>query len=376
MTSLTLAQVPAVARAVVRSDALASCHDDCNVFLGTWNPKVYGTQKSIALSDFAEAVVAAEVGTDVTHPATWQLVYDVMRVRKQRVMFLDDHIKRIESSYRAVAPQAPLSQQALDTIVCSLKSFIEASDCFKGREQNLKFLTWVPTAHEVTSTEAPDTLPGYFLVYATISFFPPPSWYVMGTRQALLYNAMRTNPNAKVVQSQLRARAKHLMERTGVFEVLLVHGAEDDYLIPEGSRSNYVLATEDHRLWCSAESDILIGVTLQAVRRAAVAAGLGAVVHQRLTLKDLLSKHTTALAMLGTSLGTLPVREVLLYSDPESQKSFEAAVSALGIDLTENSRIKVTPATAKGSAKAVLELSPSDSTVQHLSAAYELEAFQ
>ncbi|RNF11183.1 protein G6 [Trypanosoma rangeli] len=261
----------------------------------------------------------------------WQLVYDVMRVHHGGVMFERDHVRRIyESSVFAVSSK-PLSNKAklrfpVETVTESIRRYISNQHEGKG-DINLKFLAWLPSSSNSLGNEAEwqkllCDIP--YALYFVKSFFPPDTWYAEGTRLALLYNAQRHTPNAKIVQAPLRLRAKELQESSAAYEVLLVWDKAAHYLVPEGSRSNYLLITKDDRLLCSLEENILSGITLRAVKRAATAAGLTSIEHCPLYVGDLCTAK--AIAMLGTSPGVLPVREIQMYYDEESKLNFISAL--------------------------------------------------
>ncbi|RNF05831.1 protein G6 [Trypanosoma conorhini] len=312
----------------------------------------------------------------------WQLVYDVMRVRHGSVMFERDHVHRIYESSVFAASSKPLSDAAklpfpVEAVTQNIRSYIR--DEHEGKEDiNLKFLAWLPPCPNNLGGEAEwqkllCAIP--YTLYFVKSFFPPETWYTEGTRLSLLYNAQRHTPNAKIVQAPLRLRAKKLQESSTAYEVLLVWDKAAHYLVPEGSRSNYLLVTEDGRLLCSLEKDILSGITLRAVKRAAAAAGLTSIEHRPLYVGDLCTAR--AIAMLGTSPGVLPVREIQMYYDEESKMNF---ISALD-DFEQCGKGKVgcllpqREAILSNGGRLALD-SAHSRTLQQLREAYEAEAFR
>ncbi|ORC93633.1 protein G6 [Trypanosoma theileri] len=317
-------------------------------------------------------------------PTDYKLVYDVMRVHKGSVMFEKDHIRRINGSCTAAVQgknNTTCISWPIEEVQQMIREYIKNYPMEK-EDINLKFVSWFPSHSEVSlSLEYCDTLQKNFTyaLYFVKSFFPPESWYKEGTQLSLMYNAQRHTPNAKMVQQSLRARAKALQESTNVFEVLLVSDAGEHYLVPEGSRSNYLLLTQDDQLFCSLEKDILVGITLQAVRRAAIAAGFSQIQHQSLHVGDLCSAK--AIAMLGTSPGVLPVRDILMYHNEESKEEFLKSMRDYE-EWTETRERKFVPiaATAKEkilAANGRLELNSAQNTIlQRLREAYETEAFR
>jgi branched-subunit amino acid aminotransferase/4-amino-4-deoxychorismate lyase len=190
-------------------------------------------------------------------------------------------------------------------------------------EENIKiFVFLVPRDHvqPPLSPDASSTLPSptqvrsanrgavrwcfSFCAYFVKAFYPPKSLYEEGAYLRLLHNAHRTDPNAKIIQSTLRERAATLEQKTGCFEVLLCH---DDGLVTEGARSNYFLVSAEGEVVMSADDDVLLGITRQAIEACCAEAGIP-VVKRKLYVADVLA--APAIAMTGTSVGVLPVSRV------------------------------------------------------------------
>ncbi|KAH9577309.1 Aminotransferase class IV [Trypanosoma melophagium] len=314
-------------------------------------------------------------------PVDFELVYDVMRVHKGSVMFERDHVRRIgESSTTAVQKDNNTTSLSwpVEEIKQTIREYIKNNPIEK-EDINIKFVTWFPSYSEMKNQlEYYEMLQKNFayVLYYVQSFFPPESWYKEGAQLSLLYNAQRHTPNAKIIQQSLRSRAKALQASTNAFEVLLVNDKEEHFLVPEGSRSNYLLLTHDDRLLCSLEKDILIGITLQAVRRAVKAAGFAPIQHESLHVGDLCMAK--AIAMLGTSPGVLPVREIRVYYDEKSREEFLSAIR----DYEESAGMKEKECVAATKEKILaadgrLELNSAENTIlQRLREEYEAEAFR
>lgn len=370
-TTLAMSSVPSCipeeVRRVIQADA------DCTTVYYCASPAAPPVPFCVHVLETAPAPPPSSSAPGVHY----KLVYDVMRVHQHKVMLFRPHVDRIATSYRSVTgeelPSAVLEDipKAIQTYLADPQSRPGASDPH-APDQNLKLMAWLspsPPADPVTDGALPEAAFPFVLFFMK-SFFPPESWYTTGTELALLFNAARENPNAKVVQANLRARAKGLQVAADVYEVLLVHDASDGYLIPEGSRSNYLLVTQDNTLLCSSAEDILIGITLKATEAAAVRAGLGTVHHRKLTLKDLCESRSCV--MLGTSPGTLPVRQIVLYHDAESKAQFEAAAAFCGVDAASLKNVRVM--TANPHPKAVLEFDVQNEALTRLRTAYMEES--
>ncbi|CCW66543.1 unnamed protein product, partial [Phytomonas sp. Hart1] len=332
-------------------------------------------------SDKQDGDLKNSTSEEYTKDEDWKLVYDLMRASKQGILFLREHMARFMESLENMSPY-PLPSYTNDFIKSCLQEYsttpngglnpnLSDRNSKFQMDQNMKVIMWVKTnINSVNgaspSEEKPDQM--LFIIYFIKSFFPPPEWYVKGIQFAFLFNARRQNPRFKVIQSQIISRAKQLREASGAFEIMLVDDASNNYLVPEGSRSNYLLITQSGKIRCSDKSDILMGITLLATTRAAKRAGLGAIEHCKLTLKDICS--TYALVMLGTSPGVLPVREILLYYDVESEANFRAAASFLNIDVEGMKNFKTI---SFDPPSAVLEFVVQSDAINQLMKAYDEE---
>lgn len=277
----------------------------------------------------AKAFSSAAAGGAADDAApTYQLVYDVMRSRNGHILFKKSYAERFTHSLALAAPVHALPAQLRSLVQSRLQAYIESPGVYLdgATERNVKLLSWIPATAASTTQEEAFPIPG--IVMLVKSSYPSESMYREGAKLGLLFNAHRTNPNAKVAQMGLRDRANAYLAENDVYEVLLVHDAADAYLVPEGSRSNYLLQKSDGTWWCSAEEDILVGITLKTTYRVVQACGLGSVQHAKLTLKDIL--ESKSLFILGTSPTIMPVQSVLLYRDTETRRLYEEAVRGLG----------------------------------------------
>ncbi|AAZ10815.1 Aminotransferase class IV, putative [Trypanosoma equiperdum] len=317
------------------------------------------------------------------------LLYDLMRVRNGQVMFENDHFSRIRQNCILTAPTAcDAANVSEDEDLGKLSTYIEGvrsttrdfikCNPWENGDVNLKFVTWVLPSQlsDVSTAERRSELLRTlsYAVYYVTSFFPPEDWYEEGTRYAMLYDAQRHTPNAKILQVPLRERAKALQQTTNAFEVLLVSDNRRHYLVPEGSRSNYLIVSGDESLLCSLEEDILVGITLRVARRAAACARLPPLRHRKLVLGDIcLAK---SIAMLGTSPGVLPIKEIQVFYDEESKQNFLLAMEDYMQDKDEEIQravINVRGRILNDDGLLRLE-SPSCDTLKRLRAAYEAEA--
>lgn len=257
-------------------------------------------------------IMEGEVPAEVV--GTTPLLYEVFRQYDDRLILYPDHMQRYEKSLSHVYPTASVDANT-NAVRMAVDALMKAHADEAPIRQNIKIVSWGPSPHEC-------------ICYYIQSSYPPDGWYTQGIRMGLLVDADRTNPNDKVVQSDLRQRAGDAQKVLEAYEVLLLNKGDSDPLVPEGSRSNYILVSgkgKDAAVLSSVDEDILIGITLTAVQR--VCGKLGIPFHKRkLRLSDVL--EADAIAMLGTSVGVLPVRELVVTKEglpalpPACQKLF------------------------------------------------------
>jgi branched-chain amino acid aminotransferase len=101
---------------------------------------------------------------------------------------------------------------------------------------------------------------GEILIYFIPHHYPEQCDYQRGVKIVTLF-AERLNPNAKIIQAELRKQANELINQKNVFEVLLVN---KDGFITEGSRSN-VFFISGNQVVTSPLKMILPGITRELV---------------------------------------------------------------------------------------------------------------
>lgn len=298
------------------------------------------------------------------------IIYDVIRVNGRRPQFYAQHMQRFLNSLCSFAERQKMvgAAELMSTAssYCKDVDNVEVGDMDKwphwfhrfdhavrdviaaqpedNIEQNVKVIAWLGDRKENTMEnvalgtnilplgEVPHPSSRFSIAaFFITSTYPPVAWYEAGggTHVALLYHAARSNPNAKIVQAPLRLRAAEQQKRLHAFESLLVHGPEDAYKVPEGTRSNLlcILETAHNEVAVvgSLDKDILVGVTLSALRQrvtkylaaqsllpSQAERALQLQWHQRdVVLADVLLARS--LVMLGTSVGVLPISTVTVY---------------------------------------------------------------
>lgn len=205
-------------------------------------------------------------------------VYEVVRIKEGRPVFLREHYERLENSLASLGLLPPFSYD-------ELASHIDEMVRENGIENhNLRM--------EVDVS-------GYSVIYMSPTHYPDQELYRTGVRAGILHGE-RKNPNIKMMDHELRDAADEAIRKNDFFEVLL---ADRNGCITEGSRSN-VFFIKGGELYTPPAAQILKGVTRLKVLQAA--AEMGIAVHEEpVTVEQ--ARGCDAAFISGTSPGVLPM---------------------------------------------------------------------
>jgi branched-chain amino acid aminotransferase len=141
---------------------------------------------------------------------------------------------------------------------------------------------------------------GYFIEHQ----YPSVQEFADGVA-VITYQAIRQNPNAKVINMSLRQTTNEMKSSIGVYEVLLV---DNEGNITEGSRSN-VFFIRRGQFFTPSVTDVLPGITRKYVMEAIRNLGLP-ISECKVSLKDAECMQTVFIT--GTSRKILPVNRMNL----------------------------------------------------------------
>jgi branched-chain amino acid aminotransferase len=206
-------------------------------------------------------------------------VYEVIRVDEGVPLFLEEHLERFFNSARLAGT---VIRYTGDEIADLLIQLIHRNEVVEG---NILLL-------------CKKNLKAFFIQHK----YPEDQWYTSGVSCGLL-KAERKNPNAKVFLTSVRQMADDLMQKEGLYEVLLVDHHEN---ITEGSRSN-VFFVSGEKLLTPPGYEVLLGITRQRTIQLAKHAGIP-VAEEDVALKDL--QGLQAAFITGTSPKILPVSQI------------------------------------------------------------------
>lgn len=216
-------------------------------------------------------------------------IYEVVRVLNGVPLFLEDHLDRFFISASIAKKSIRFSPSEIAGFLRQLiwKNRVKEGNILLACKMNLK---------------------AFFIPHK----YPKEEWYNTGVPCGIL-KAERKNPNAKVFQTPVRQQADEMMEKHGLYEVLLV---DHFNRITEGSRSNVFFVKNDH-LFTPPGNEVLLGITRKKTILAAQKAGIS-FAEKDIFMSDL--PYFQAAFITGTSPKILPVSQIEEWNfDPQNR---------------------------------------------------------
>jgi len=216
--------------------------------------------------------------------STGTSVYEVIRIEKGVALFAEDHLERLFNSAAILNLKINESE---DEIKSNIRNLIKINNSFVGK---IKLMVHFNPENNKQQD---------FLLYFNPHYFPTDEEYKSGVRTGLC-NAIRTNPNAKMHNTEARLKANHIIAEQKLFEVILM---DNEGCITEGSRSN-VLFISDNSVISAPEKYILQGIARKNVKRICNKNNIG-FIERKIKLTDM--NRMDAMFLTGISLKILPV---------------------------------------------------------------------
>ncbi|NLF43115.1 MAG: aminotransferase class IV, partial [Bacteroidales bacterium] len=212
-----------------------------------------------------------------------QYLYEVFRVIDGIALFINDHLNRFSQTLKLTGNQLPSHFEQLEENIIKL---IQSNHLATG---NIK-IVFLPEGK------------GNLMAYITPHQYPTTHEETYGIEVSLM-NAIRHNPNAKVMDTHLRADANTIKQQQNVYETLLVN---EEGFITEGSRSNVFFIKGDELITPPLEQ-VLPGITRMNIIKlcSILSVNLSDQYVHTSGLKDM-----DALFISGTSRKVLPVNKV------------------------------------------------------------------
>ena len=218
------------------------------------------------------------------NPTDGILIYEVLRLMNGVPLFWEDHLQRFLVSCQLTGISV---KNYIDTIEKDLKNLIESNRLLTG---NIKLL--------FCYREFKLTWKFFFIPHK----YPIEEDYNIGVPVGILHME-RVNPMIKTVQQNVRGKANELIQKQGLYEVLLV---DSSGYISEGSRSNVFFILGETILTPPA-SHVLPGITRQKVIQLIQALGYN-LKEEAFALNDL--ENCDSVFLTGTSPKVLSVKNV------------------------------------------------------------------
>lgn len=170
-------------------------------------------------------------------------IYEVIRVKKGVVLFMEDHLDRLIKS----AEMLGLSINKTKTeMVEEVKKLVEITGAI---DHNIKIV-----CNELDSENQ------NFLSYITCGSYNIEDVPKDGAK-AIIFKTERANPNIKTINTSQRDMINLELEKQGALEALL---EDDEGNITEGSRSNMFFVKGD-KLYTAPSKKVLLGITRNKV---------------------------------------------------------------------------------------------------------------
>lgn len=212
-----------------------------------------------------------------------QSIYEVIRVVDKVPLYLEEHLARMRKSAEILDYSILKSDEE---IVSEMMKLMEVN---KYPNMNIKLL-----CHGLDREEQ------IFLQYFVESHYPEKHIYDTGIH-TIHFHSERENPNAKLMNLDLRKQIAEKIKEEGAFEAILVN--HDGY-ITEGSRSN-IFYVRGSQVYTAPSGEVLLGVTRMRIMEVCKNIGIS-VIEQHI--------HETEISLMegafmtGTSVNVLPIR--------------------------------------------------------------------
>jgi len=213
-------------------------------------------------------------------------LYEVVRVIRGKVLFLEDHYNRIVRS-------GELSKLKiwydLNTLRENLKNLINANKLQVG---NVKFVFHFDA----------DKKNNYFFAYPIPFSYPRQDDYNFGV-SLLTHQFQRPQPNVKKWIPDFKVEIAEIRDKNAVFEILLVN---EEGNVTEGSQSNFFII-KGNTIITAPKNLILQGITRKYVFQICKEQNIE-IIEQTFKISDVLNCESAFIS--GTSPKILPVSEI------------------------------------------------------------------
>lgn len=210
------------------------------------------------------------------------IIYEVLRVINYVPLFSEEHISRMEKSFRLMNKSFAYEYSKIQEF---LNRLIQANNVEFG---NVK----------ITFDIENDTMKVFSIKHS----YPTEEMYKEGVK-TILFHGERKNPNAKVVDLDFRKNVTEAIDKNKAFEAILIN---NEGFITEGSKSN-IFIIKGNDLITSPIDQVLPGVTRGRILKVAKKIGIS-IIEKKFKYSDL--DGVDAMFISGTSPKILPISKV------------------------------------------------------------------
>lgn len=225
-------------------------------------------------------------------------LYEVIRIIDQVPIFLENHLQRLQNSAGIADIKLWMDKDEIK------ENIIKLIKVNKVKEGNIKI---------VFNYEGKEENPkNTFLAYFIRHHYPSKKQYENGVPTVLCFME-RSNPNAKIINTDLRKAADEKLKESSAYEAILV---DRNGNITEGSRSNVFMVKEDAVLTAPLE-DVLPGITRQMIIKICNDENIK-LKEDKINYNGL--NELDALFITGTSPKVLPINKVenIIFNSPNN----------------------------------------------------------
>lgn len=212
-------------------------------------------------------------------------IYEVFRVIDKIALFLEDHLQRLQETCVLSKHCREFSTEEIKRYVYDV---IDANHLYEG---NMKIVLYQKQGARPQ-----------FLVYISEHQYPTREQYKTGVPVSL-FKGIRINPNAKVMDVELRKSTNKMKQERDVYETLLV---DEEGCITEGSRSN-VFFIRKGKVITPLLQDVLPGITRKHIMEICRELSID-VIEEKVPARSVVIME--AVFISGTSRKVLPVNQI------------------------------------------------------------------
>ena len=255
--------------------------------------------------------------------STGKSLYEVIRISDGIPIFFMEHLERLENSAKIMEYRLVITR---DEIISGVLKLINKNKIQNG---NLKLVVNYSLKNEKDDNHGKNNNDEKFLAYFVKHSYPTKQQYDLGVK-TISYHGERSNPNAKVIDSNFREKVNQKIKNENVYEAILV---DNEGFITEGSKSN-IFMVMGSKVVTSEVINVLPGITRQFIIKTCKRLNIE-FEEKNVHLSDIESYD--GLFISGTSPNVLPISSVDKLAFNSSQNStINLIKDGFDVELKEN----------------------------------------